>query len=120
MLEYRFPHLMRIAEDIAGEAFLSRVAGDIRAAALPRQCAAGAATAELHPAAAEHQEADDDDAEDRNRPAAQLAPQQHRQQPDQQPADASTAAAAKAEPAATATAPEIADVVAGIIIVEPH
>src|SRR3546814_16400819 len=104
---------MRRTEDVARETFAFGIASDVRAAAAVGQRVAGAATHAEHIGAGTEQEKGGH-AEDQDRPAPHLAPEQHRQETDQQPAEAAASAAAE-----TAAAPApIATIVSGIIIVE--
>src|SRR3546814_10159024 len=106
---------MRRTEDVARETFAFGIASDVRPAPAVSLRISRAATHAEHMGAGSEQEKGGH-AEDQDRPAAHLAPEQHWQEADQQPAE--TAASAAAE---TAAAPaKIANIVSGIIIVEAH
>src|SRR3546814_2244530 len=100
---------MRRSEDVAGEFLGRRVARDVGAAAAIGHRVGGAAAGAQHVGAGAEKDKGEH-AEQQDRPAAHLAAEQHRQQPDEQPAHA--AASATAETAAPAT--EIADIVTGL------
>src|SRR3546814_18363838 len=84
---------MRRTEDVARETFAFGIASDVRPApAVGRRISRAAPHAEHIGAGSEQEKGGH--AEDEDRPAAHLAPEQHRQQTDQHHTEAAAAAAA--------------------------
>ena len=110
------PHRMRRSEHIAREAFARGVAGDIGAATAVHGRIGGAAAAAEHIGAGAEQEKGGR-ADQQDRAATHLAPEQHRKKSDKKPTETAAPTAAKST---AATAAQVADVVTGIIIVEAH
>src|SRR3546814_15964947 len=92
------PYLMRRTEDVARETFAFGIASDVRPAPAVGRRISRAATHAEHIGAGSEQEKGGH-AEDEDRPAAHLAPDQHRQDTEHQPP------ASPAPPAHTPAAP---------------